>query len=396
MELKLDNMVVKPPTKANRVRNFDKQSIEQDAQDTHIIVHSRFPRLVEDFLSHKRMHGSKFEKQLYTNNFTWQNEVSRLIEKRPLMFMGASDLTMLRDGSSIADETQEWDRNGTDAQSKNRFLTLENYLSYDEIMLSSLIGVSSPSFFINDGNRYNRAIPGKPGTFQERGIIMGLVGARFERADRMDSIFMLRSKTRHQHPELTSIFHGFFGAERDESSYFDKSLYAGRMRITVEMVLQEANARAKVSQQTAYTYVIGLGLGVWEYSQEQAGIYINTFAEALSSFKFPHISTIEFGWIHVSETVQQIVREAAQKQGIKVLFSRRNPAEKLETDELLVLSYAWDGNAFPGNEFWGGSLTGSGDPAAACMSTIAELHNPLVNPSFTERIVVLGEEDKNA
>lgn len=43
------------------------------------------------------------------------------------------------------------------------------------------------------------------------------------------------------------------------------------------------------------------------------------------------------------------------------------------------MSYAWDGNALPGNEFWMGSLSASGDPAAACSSLISELHNPHIN-----------------
>ena len=77
---------------------------------------------------------------------------------------------------------------------------------------------------------------------------------------------------------------------------------------------------------------------------------------------------------------------------VKIIFSKRNPAERLQTDQLLVLSYAWDGNAFPGNEYWQGSLAASGDPAAACMSTIGELHNPLVNEAFTRRIHVVGAE----
>jgi hypothetical protein len=387
MDFNHDNLVIKPPTTANLIRNFDPQIINADAKGTRIIVHHGFPKLVDQFLALKRAHGSTYEKSLYSRIQTWEEEVSRLITKRPLTFMNGNDFTVLRDGTTIYNGADEWDRNGTAAQQKNEYLTLEEYLSYDEVMLSSLIGVSGSSYFINDGNRYNCAIPGKPGTFQERGIIVGLVGARFERQGRMDSVFVLGSESRHQDPRVTTLFESFFGVARSGMATFDKDVYMARIRITAEMFLLEANERAKEKDQKAYAYVVGLGLGVWQFDQNQPSSYMDTFAAALDSLSLPHISTLEFAWIDFPPQCEYVTA-IARKQGINVIFSRRNPAEKLNTDELLVLSYAWDGNAFPGNEYWEGSLCGSGDPAAACMSTIPELHNSLVNP-FTDRIKVL-------
>ncbi|CAO2648122.1 Nn.00g090440.m01.CDS01 [Neocucurbitaria sp. VM-36] len=388
LALNHDNLLIKPPTTANLIRNFDPEVIQEDAESTRIVIHSKFPKLVEDFLTYKRTYGSKYEKELYTADFTWKDEVSRLITKRPLTFMGSSDFTMLRDGTTLNDGTDEWFKNGTAVQHKNSYLTLAEYLSYDEIMLSSLIGVSGHSYFVNDGNRYNRGIAGKPGRFQDRGVIMGLVGARFEVGEMMDSVYILPGSSKYQDARLKDIFYSFFGAAKNDSTDFDKNMYMARMRITVDMLLLEANDRAKEANQKAYTYVVGLGLGVWEYHSDQPSFYIDTFTLALNSLSLPHVSTIEFAWINVDPACIQRVTSAAQKQGIKVIFSKRNPAEKLDTDELLVLSYAWDGNSFPGNEYWVGSLAGSGDPAAACMSTIPELHNPLVNP-FTDRIKAL-------
>ena len=354
--LTFDKLKVKPPITTNSTKTFDPETIAGDAQSTHIVVHHRFPALVEAFLEHKRSHGSQHEKDLYATpeTFTWQQEVSRLIEKRSLVFLGSMDHSMLRDGTVISGSpAQEWSRNGTDQQHLNRYLTLDEYLSYDEIMLSSLISVSGPSFFINNGNRYNKGIPGVKGTFEERGIIIGLVGARFEREDVMDSVHILSTKDKPlQDTRLSKIFQDFFGVEKISNSRFDVGMYKARMRITIDILLLEANTRAAEGGNTAYTYVVGLGLGVWQYTAEQPEYYIEAFTDALKELSIPHISTLEFAWISVPQTTMESVEVAAAKQDIKVVFSRRNPAEKLWTDELLVLSYAWDGNAFPGNEYW--------------------------------------------
>lgn len=396
----IDKLAVKPPITSNSIRHFDPAVVEHDADGTRIVVHSHFPQLVQAFLEHKRTHGSKTERQFYSSSTTktWQDEIARLIAKRPLVFMGSSDFTVLRDGSEVrGDATTKWDSVGSDRE--GRQLQLDEYLSYDEIMLGSLIGVSGHSYFINDGSRFNQGKSGAPGTFEHRGIIIGLVGARYERDDRMDSIFVLPPVEKPKmHPELRQTFMDFFGRLGSESigrataRSFDVATYKARMRITIDILLLEADSRAKEAARKAHTYVVGLGLGVWQHGQRQAEYYIDSFVAALNDLSLARVGTLEFAYIPVPDSVQAKVKKAAGRQGIKVLFSQRNPAEKLETDELLVLSYAWDGNAFPGNEYWIGSLCASGDPAAACMSTIGELHNPLVNPGFLERIQVCGEE----
>ena len=179
--LHLDSLVIEPPTTTNSVLNFPPATIAADAKATHILVHPRYSGLLTSFLAHKRATGSIYERSLYAN-ISWQQLAARFIRARPLAFLGSSDYTLLRDGKALdSDATLEWDRNGTSSQHLNSHLTLESYLSYDEIMLSSLLGVSGPSFFINTGDRYNRARPAPEGSCESRGIIVGLVGARFER-----------------------------------------------------------------------------------------------------------------------------------------------------------------------------------------------------------------------
>ncbi|KAF2852284.1 hypothetical protein T440DRAFT_39193 [Plenodomus tracheiphilus IPT5] len=343
MNLNHSRLPIAPPTTANLIKNFDPQTITSDALSTHIIIHPRFPSLLTSFLTHKRRHGSPYEKALYTPSFTWRHQVARLLEKRPLTFMNPSDFTILRDGTCLDYGTEEWDRNGTVSQDKNTYLSLDEYLSYDEIMLASLLGVSGYSHFINQGSRHNSGVRGAKGSFQNRGVIIGVVGARFEREGRMDSVYVLPSSPEAiQHPELIGLFEDFFGVKKNERVEFNEEMYMARMRITVDMLLFEANARAEEAHTTAYTYIVGLGLGVWQYNSSQASLYVDTFTAALSTLPpstLKHISTIEFAYIAVPKSVQSRVAAAAGPHGITVKFSNRNPA--------------------------------------ACMSTIGELHNPL-------------------
>ncbi|KAK6860603.1 hypothetical protein PG995_004239 [Apiospora arundinis] len=389
------------PTKANSISNFDANVVAQDAQATRIVVHRRFPRLVEDFLEFKRKHGSSVEKAFYGSktSWTWQQQVARLLEMRPLAFVGPSDYTILPNNMEIGNSAGEWDRVGTGAESKNRYLALRDYLSYDEIMLGSLLGVSGPSYFINDGERYNRARPDAEGTFEPRGIIAGLVGARFEREGRMDHRLMLGGNR--LPPELKTAYERFLECDlyTGPAKDFDTRVYQARMSITFDILLREAADRARSAGRKAYVYVVGLGLGVWQFDSVQPRLYVEAFQRTLAALprdELRHLGTIEFAWIDVPGELQRSLRSWTAPLGIDILLSRRNPADKLSAEkegQLLVLSYAWDGNSFPGNEYWGGMLEASGDPAAACMSTISELHNPILNTDYLGRIKVLVEGD---
>lgn len=129
----------------------------------------------------------------------------RLFLKRALVFYGFHDVTILRDGSSC--QSSEWNTVADDG-SDNK-LTLQEYLTYDEMCISSLIGICSPTYFINNGNRNNCGslmdLNEEDGidAFERFGYYAGLVGARFERKDRMESRFILVQ------PEFNTKNNGF-------------------------------------------------------------------------------------------------------------------------------------------------------------------------------------------
>ncbi|KAI0478420.1 hypothetical protein GGR56DRAFT_689217 [Xylariaceae sp. FL0804] len=478
--LQESGLAVGPPITSNSVLSpaLDADTVRWDALATRIVVPRGYPELVERFLDHKRRHGSAVERALYGHGrdrdrrdhrgeagpaWTWRRQVARLVRDRPLVFMGPRDYTLLRDGTRLADAAGAWDRVGTDAEGDNNAnanandasssssLRLRHYLSYDEMMLGSLLAVSGPSCFVNDGARHNRGRPaGASSSFAPRGIVVGLVGARFERDDRMDAALLLpppplpaphhRSTPGSMHPELRSLFRGFFAARSSPSSSsattttmtddgFDVRLYKGRMRAgALDLLLLEAadRARAAGAGVRAHVYLVGLGLGAWLRDARQAEWLVEALVDAVEELapelggeveangsaaagqqssrsrsrgrsSRSRIGTLELAWFpHLpSRLRERLTRAAESRLGARVLFTKENPAaarqwkpaaQGQEEEQLLVVSYAWDGNAFPGNEYWAGMLDASGDPAAACMSTIAELHNPYINPRLLNRI----------
>jgi hypothetical protein len=366
--------------------------------------------------------------------------IKRLISKRPLSFMCCNDETIGRDGVYIRDAERLWPLVGTENEESP--LILEEYLSYEEIAISAFLGVSSPTYFINSGGRSNSGKVGKKGEFEERGIYIALVGARFEKPDQMESRFILLDKDSctpergygfHPEPQtqdqaLLQMWAQFYGIKNQDGVYgfpvvtnerteMDRERYKTRMGITFETFLLEANSRGEDSAKRVHVFLVGLGLGVWQFTPDQKLAYLESLIHIVSKISIPMVEIIEVSFVLDSyngeseflvpslagqvEHPQPVETEKSdpsegnisRTRDIKLHLTRNDPAFKRDGDRLLVASYAWDGNAFPGNEIWRGSLSASGDPAAICCSTVGELQNAYINP-FCGNIKILGSREK--
>ncbi|XP_004933554.2 uncharacterized protein LOC101747151 [Bombyx mori] len=422
--------------------------LKRNISGTYPIIHERILMLMTHFLLYKREFGSSIEKAFY-KDMTIPELIDRLLLKRAVSFMGELDSYLLLSGESGEDG---WENVGTLQQRPP--LLLENVLSYDEMKLSAFLFVSGPTECINDGSRHNSGVV-KDDDIEQEAIIIGAIGPRFERTNRMDYEDIVISSTQNseergygEHVTPTTCLHvlrhtytrdaslakhawrqlwaelyqvhsytyeelsaRLAGAASDRyvklprgGAWFDNEVYYKRICILAETVLLEAEGRAR--GRSVFLNVVGCGLGVWKISPHQTDVYVLTFLERIRAMldeeALDHITDVNFAYIRASDNVTALFTKTNEienststvkslfvankkhpKGGVSVQLEDREPASRLHgrhRGKLLVLIYPWDGNAHPGNEFWLGSLTGSGDPAAACSTQVAELHNAHVNP----------------
>jgi len=170
------------------------------------------------------------------------------------------------------------------------------------------------------------------------------------------------------------------------SFYFNIKVYKQRMKMSLEPYFLDAQKRCEEAGKKGYVQLVGLGLGVWMKTKTQTKWFLEAVAEVIRQNELPNIEDLDLAWIpdpfnkDCDGVVDgETIRDKAGHE-ITIYFTRKNPADRLEKQEnLLIASYAWDGNSLPGNEYWLGMLSASGDPAAACCSTITELQNPHIN-----------------
>lgn len=419
------------PTTENLIKNFAvteklQQEVIEHAAASRPLLPKRIWSFIPRFITFKQHFGTEKEKALY-QNMTPVQFVDRLIKKRPLMFMNSGDSYVLRNGEI---GYGGFTKIGQADEEPN--ITLVDYQSYFEMSLSAFISMFVPTHFINDGNRHNQGEKQKEGTYEPKGIYAAMVGARFEKPGYMEWVSMMVTKEQntaangyglHADPANPKTFELRLWAElygskigdvyalpdyddaiNDQSGRFlktskgllDTFVYKERMRFVLESFLLEADKRAEQAGKKAYLHVVGLGLGVWMVNSAQTDLLLDVYAELINKHSLANISDINFSWFN-RDNINGVTNHEHISH-IKVHFSKRNPAELLKGEDkgkLLIAQYAWDSNAYPGNEYWKGLLTASGDPAAACCSMIPELQNPEINPAIAgENLVVMPQPKK--
>lgn len=366
-----------------------------DMAESYPLIHEDLLPVMEEFLQLKREDGSTVERQLYAN-MDLIGLVDRLFTKRPLAFYNPADQHVLRDGhKKLYPNYYFFDTVGSDNETAPYLLA--NYLSYDEMLLAAMCGVSGPTSFRNDGDRKNRGVEAAKGTFQERGVYVGLVGARFERRGLMESVFMQVNhqinNTQSAHPAWKALgkFYNFTdGVVEWNSSLMADTLdlerYKKRIKLSYELFLLEADQRGRAAGNKTYCHLVGLGTGVWAVDgTAQETVIWDAVMELLAEHNFQHIGTVHFAWF--SNLRVPATPDGTVHNGVRVLIGKRSPAAPLPAqyaDQLLVASFPWDSNAFVGNEYWAGPqrMGDSGDPAAVASSTIGLTQNPLVNIEY--------------
>ncbi|HTM06452.1 MAG TPA: DUF4804 domain-containing protein, partial [Patescibacteria group bacterium] len=302
------------------------KQIAQDALTTHAIVHQKIITLITDFIAYKSQYSE--HKDFFRHYLNKEYEyVNRLLTKRPMFFYGSTDFHAFPFGSLAVTN----DGIAGFIENKMSYDAIKNYISYDEMPISALVGLCSPTYCINNGNRYNNGVfaPQIP-----RALYCGLVGTRFERPGYMEWQHIIidpeqnteangygqkNTEKNNDKKKLLDVWAAFYGIDHfptydevvtytdkneHQTSYiplynssdlsrpifFHATVYKQRMRFVIEPFLSNANEYGKLEKKEIYTHAVGLGSGAWGAIRKNGllyhpKLYSNTTKDMLNSLQ---------------------------------------------------------------------------------------------------------------
>lgn len=381
-----------------RIYGIDKEIFQKQAENVQIILDASTYELFSKFFAHKKAHGNPVERAVYAGLPDVNAFIDRLLKQRPLTFFTSADQTRLRvtpPGTRVPlGMARDWNLVGqVDARGNSieANIKMTDYLTYEEMELSALINVSTPTHFINSGDRMNMGKYGPPTQYPMQGVFIAAVGPRFEVPGRMEFRHMALLSS--QQPSgvlptdpISKMWLEYYNIRLaphvTEYEGTDIKLhiptYKARLAKSILPILLHGNRLARFSNRHATIRLVGFGLGAWAIAGvNQQGHFHEVVEQLIKENTLESTLKIEMLWM--GRTGQSDVVLDKSNHPIMLSFHNGNPADPVSPGELLIATYAWDGNSFPGNEYWIGMSHASGDPAAASCSTIQELQNPFIN-----------------
>lgn len=373
-------------------------------------------------------------------NFTQSDLVKRLLFKRPVVFCEPILSCMRFDEGPIRGNYNFYDvATSLDSDEPKGKPWLREYISYDEILLSSLICMSTPTFYVSDGSIRNwNKISTSPHI--ERGILCGLVGATNTKINFLENRFIYPLQPNHSNEVHKSdefwikyVYREAFPEGKiptqDEVNQFPEiygKIYSGdinmvyfekRLMFSIIPFIEEASARGVEIGKNVFCSVPPIGAGVWA-GQIDSDIIRRLIIEGVIKYlddnfdyaKFNRLAALVlpktdlsfYSSLRPSKKVREIKINddatvsiffyAPKDHKITIFNQVRYVAELLPKgfeNCLSIAGYAWDGNSYPGNEYWKAYLC-SFDPQAIYCSLLGQFQNPEVNTKIAdaERIKV--------
>ena len=389
------------------------------------------------------------------------NLLKRLIYNRPIVFFDPNDVGSTYWEKLVANTNMTpVNVGGTTGVPYNPLkpyseVNDEYHLKYQLASLGSLIGCCCLTPITNSGKRkradtqhahdekfFDGNILDK--NYNTQSYVCGLVGARFEKPDQMESAYIIDNSLPAETSSIYNLLYNYFKKRMDDhsSTYAStgeltqkEKLYRERIRFTFEIFIDKCIELDTADVKICPVFT-GLGAGVWAPKWINADnlhdILEDAILSALLSRGHP-FEVIRFASMKQYPSTMTEDHKIAVSEDFKTKYKRTKYKTLVENttfvhnhfmgpsnsykgngtmfqtaNELhdLVASYrqnvstfdpanityrecvlfAWDGNSFVGNEYWDTHFSWSGDPVTVCATALSQLCNPFINKQMLNKI----------